>query len=566
MVYRGRPSTGCLRCRQRKIKCDERAEGCIKCMNRGFVCPGYENQVDRLFQDESEKVKQKVVKSITKAIALRNERFTKDRSGSMVPIRPTSRASYTTVSAPMLTSAEMLGINFFMQHLATGIDQPSMSSEVYYSNISTFGFHPVIAAAMTAIGLASIAGISKDRCLQEEATRLYLKAIKRTNTALASPQEVKNDSTLLAVILLGVFEATTGSSNLDTFIAWAKHIEGTAALAKVRGKEQFATDAGRRLFLQAAAQLMMIYTGREESLPDHVHELLEEVFEYGDAKDPVIRFYKAYMQYSTFRVDIIQGRITDLCDILERALELDETAAEVFAEASPTWNYQVIRNPGNLKGIYGELYHIYPHYLSAQTWNWLRLIRLGHHDIIRTTLLKGFAANPRIFTDPRYSHLLEETIATASQMQSDILASIPQHLHDTPPTYPAASSSATGAQPRFLWSNFSTSALITFPNPGTTTSRLPQVRVSGGYSLLWPLYVAGATGIASPESQTYVMKTLERVAEEMGINQAKVLAGALRLKVYVDGIKAQRGGEEEIEVPPRYMVRWSPQINAKVKD
>jgi hypothetical protein len=51
---------------------------------------------------------------------------------------------------------------------------------------------------------------------------------------------------------------------------------------------------------------------------------------------------------------------------------------------------------------------------------------------------------------------------------------------------------------------------------------------------MWDLYIAGATPIASPESQEYILKAFERIKNEFGINQAQVLARMLRLRMYRD--------------------------------
>lgn len=59
---RSRTRTGCLRCRQRKIRCDEGRPACQRCLKIKAECPGYEERtrlfglrVDECFQSESDK-------------------------------------------------------------------------------------------------------------------------------------------------------------------------------------------------------------------------------------------------------------------------------------------------------------------------------------------------------------------------------------------------------------------------------------------------------------------------------------------------------------------------------
>ncbi|KAL2801817.1 hypothetical protein BJX63DRAFT_438460 [Aspergillus granulosus] len=49
MVFTGSRSTGCERCRQRKIKCDQKRPGCRRCELNKAQCPGYERPLDIRF-------------------------------------------------------------------------------------------------------------------------------------------------------------------------------------------------------------------------------------------------------------------------------------------------------------------------------------------------------------------------------------------------------------------------------------------------------------------------------------------------------------------------------------
>ena len=60
MVYNGRPSTGCARCKQRRKKCDETRPSCLRCLKVGRECPGIPDQVDLMFRHETAPVTQKV--------------------------------------------------------------------------------------------------------------------------------------------------------------------------------------------------------------------------------------------------------------------------------------------------------------------------------------------------------------------------------------------------------------------------------------------------------------------------------------------------------------------------
>ncbi|KAF2469147.1 uncharacterized protein BDR25DRAFT_343927 [Lindgomyces ingoldianus] len=560
MVYRGRPSTGCLKCRKRKIKCDERPDGCLKCTEKGYACPGYEDLLDRFFQDESANVKDKVIKAKAKAIALRDLRDSKYRTKPPKPLEgPPGLCAL--IEAPLLGPLIDQGINFFMSHYALGLDEPPIQSVSYHRHLSTNGFHPVVATSMTALGLAGIANILRDGYLRKEATRWYSKALNMTNSALAHPAEVKSDNTLLSTILLSVYEQT---SNEKSFAAWSNHVEGSASLIRVRGRDQFTTPAARRMYMQIVSLLVMNCMGRGEAIPEFIHEMNKQVVEHEDPKNPMNKFYHLNIKAIDFRAQIINGKLTDLHAILDRALELDALARGIFDDVGSSWDPEVVEVEEGTPNIFGTFYHIYPHHSASQTWNWTRYNRIYFHDIIRNTLILGFSMSPPAFVGSYYALLLEESTRTLYEMQAGILASVPQHLHDTPKislSSPSAAiptpTSSNSNQARFIWSNFRNATAPEFPQPSGSTERLPKLRVSGGYSFFWSIYIAGATSIATPKVHEYVLRSLTRLSEEFGVNQAKVLVSALKLKIQMD-----QNGTQGFEVVPSYLPREGEHMRA----
>ncbi|KAL5391675.1 hypothetical protein DPSP01_000969 [Paraphaeosphaeria sporulosa] len=594
MVYRGRPSTGCKTCRQRKIKCDERPEGCVKCADKGYQCPGYERIIDRLFQDESAAVERKAQKSKAKALIARDEREQAAKAR-----RAVARMS-DAIGTPLLCPLIDRGIAFFMMNYASGVDLPPISSAAYNQHLSTFGFHPIVATAMTALGLAGTANLFLDNGLKREATTWYLDALNMTNKALTKPSEAKSDHTLLATMLLSVFEST---HNEFSFQGWLQHVQGSASLVRMRGLSQFQTPAGRRMYMQTVGLLAMKCMGMGIALPRFVHEMNKEVEKWEDGHDPGSRFFHTHIKVIDFRAEILNHKLTDLRQIVERASEIDKEATEMFSAVDSDWNYAVETCDEGTPGVFGTEYHIYPHLAAAQTWNWLRYIRIYIHDILRNALIAGFSSTPPVFVGRKYMELMVDSTETLYKMQSDIFASMPQYLHDTPkapPTwsdsthmckpesvlshrclpsspisppstytfspspFPSPTGTAMGAMkwgpsttpitpsgtPKTFISNFlehqNASIIPEFRTPATPSEQLPIVRVSGGYSSLWALFIAGATPIASPESQAFVLSSLERVASEFGINQAKVFASALRTKIELERTGISKMAEEEM--------------------
>jgi hypothetical protein len=250
-----------------------------------------------------------------------------------------------------------------------------------------------------------------------------------------------------------------------------------------------------------------------------------------------------------------RGKISELQSILEKAVDLEKHAKSIFSAAeSSDWNYQTAYIDAPTDGVFSSYYHIYPDYLSAIIWNSFRTTLIHLNDIIRNTLLAGFSSNPPVFISHEHVRQFESSTQTLYQLQSDILASVPQHLGYTPnhnisssAVITTASDSPRSLNHHFLWSNFRGRRLMPFRTPTRPSSGLPLIRISGGSSFCWSLYVAGAMGVTTEATQKYVIDNLRRIGSDMGIQQALILAGALERKIAQNSIS-----KDTACIVPRY--------------
>lgn len=560
MVYRGRPSTGCKKCRQRKVKCDERPDGCLRCAEQRIPCPGYDRNVDAWFHDETAKVHAKSKRSQRRPDS---HLHTATEIAKIDIASPNTTLAWLQDNVPpgyMLAPLVDQGITFFMTHYAIGLDQPSIASRAYSQHLSTDGFHPLVATTMTALGIAGVANLYMDSALKREATQWYLRAIKMANAAISSPTDVKKDTTLVAVNLLTMFEATF---NNDSLVGWSNHVDGSALLVKLRGPDQIKSLAGRRMYLHTVGLVTINCMGKGETMPDYVKDINREVEAHLDDDDPRTAFFFLHQKTTDLRAYILTQTASQVPDIINRALELDTSAKSIFDHVSRDWDYHTVPCFDQVPVVFGSHYHIYPTHATAQTWNWVRYNRIYLHDIIRNCILAGFATSPPVLTGVKYAHLLANSTHILQQLQADIIASMPQFLHDTPMTAPCGSSPTSvtspplsdpthspGAESRRFFQNFR-SETVDFSKTGKLNDcmdRLPIVRVSGGYSTVWALYVAGSMPTASAASQKFVLHCLDRIEHEFGIMQASIFAKALRLKM-----KLENSGETPLSLCPRYL-------------
>ncbi|MCJ1390213.1 hypothetical protein MMC18_003071 [Xylographa bjoerkii] len=434
-----------------------------------------------------------------------------------------------------------------------------------------------MAASVKALGLAGFSNAAHAPDIMIEAREQYLRAIRLTNAALRSPVDVKKDSTLLAILILGMFETVTGR-NQRSIKAWASHVNGAAALLKVRGPQQMTTPGGRRMFAQVTSSLVTTCIQYRLKLPDHILELKNEATKYQEPDDPIWLFIDFMITFTNFKASVQHKEITDPSVIHARALELDRLFLSICSNVPPGWEYKIIYTDADPDVIYAGYYHVYHDFLIAQIWNGMRTFRIMLHEIIQdvlrawldslpelqveqgcaarcqnSTVLSSqnqvniLASTPLIHRDytsnDRAAFLaqLHQSTKISYQLQSDILASIPQHLGyvSKPDTQPSQDTSnglddTSLSLPKILWSNFSNKHPYPYPatsSPSSSPHHLPLLRMTDGYALLWPLYLAGIMDIATEPAQRWVVETLRSIARSTGTQQAFVLADMVEQKI-----------------------------------
>ena len=355
-----------------------------------------------------------------------------------------------------------------------------------------------------------------------QANKRYLSAIQLTNAALGSLVDVKKDSTLLAIMLLGIFETVT-SSQQRSLSAWRSHINGAAALIKVRGPEQLASVAGVRLFMQATVGLMVSCLQVGMTLPEHILALNAEVAKHADLSDPAWRYYGTMALLTDFCAHVKCGSISDPQAILARALEIDKAALSICANAPSAYEYKTIYTNAEPVLIFAGCYHVYQDYASAMVWNGMRTIRMMLQETIRDALVKLHSSRPIFSMDEQYAVQYQAATNTLYRLQSDIIASVPQHLG-----YASTKSTPGGSSGHsFPWTHFHSRTITSLHSSKSTPADPPMIRMFGGYTLPWALYHAGAVDIATEPVQKWVIGTLQRIGRSMGIQQAIVLANTL---------------------------------------
>ncbi|TEY53010.1 hypothetical protein BOTCAL_0252g00080 [Botryotinia calthae] len=514
MVFCGRPSKGCHACRAKKTKYP------LDALN---VRKRVENDPAKV---KHEKVKQKGAKSVS-------PNSTTSCSTTPSPYSSRGNSPRDLVEAPQfnqVVSVNYLNITpsiedrataFFLSNYVIGDNGPTRGHLDHLSDLyESDSIDDNLVAAVQAVGLAGFAHSAKAPHLINQALAQYAKSLQLTNAALQSPTAVKRDSTLLAILILGIFETITGK-NQKSMKAWAEHIHGAAAVVKLRGPEAIKKSGGIRLLAQVTSSLLISCIQRDIPIPKYIVEITEFAQKEMTNIDPAWIAQRIMIDYTFFNAKYHAGYYSDAQELLDDAEALDERFLAFFTNIPKGWEYTIVQTDKDSDVVFDGYYHVYYDHWVAQIWNAIRELRILLNETIREVLLKDFTSPVPSLLGSEYAEQFQICTEIVYHLQAEILASVPQHMGYV---------SRKSAHPH-LWSDFEKDGL------GTD---FPTIRFSGGYFLIWPLFLVGNLRLSTPEARAFCVKNLRHVGTHMGIEHANLLDSIVEQKIPVTVWEEQR--------------------------
>ncbi|KIW05931.1 uncharacterized protein PV09_03124 [Verruconis gallopava] len=241
VTFRGRPSKGCNKCRQRKVKCDEGQPICERCTKGGFECT-YRDEFDLLLRNQTtetaEKAKRKW-RSRAKKLEERTSSSHASPSTSSSSDPCDSPASRTTDCVPECSPPvdldqsiyDLATKRFLFDFVIPG------GSQVPKTGFASFVLRIVddmkpgtcIYHAFRATSLANFAGRSKSTHAAEMASKEYGKTIKLLGSYVSRPESLPPLQTLSSICLLSAYEILA-TPYLTHGGSWQAHVNGSVAL------------------------------------------------------------------------------------------------------------------------------------------------------------------------------------------------------------------------------------------------------------------------------------------------------------------------------------------------
>jgi hypothetical protein len=339
-------------------------------------------------------------------------------------------------------------------------------------------------ASMYAVGLASFSNHIHSPALTARARKGYMTALNLTNAALRSPTDAKKDSTLFAIMILGIYEIVAGT-NAQSVLAWTSHVNGAAALVDYRGIEQFNSEAGQRLFYQVISNLMISCLQRTTRMPQRIIELRNAAAKIMITQQPIWNVANNVIDFTSFRADVRECRLRGSREIIERALEIDKQFSDTFTDPPSDWMYESVFTDEDPHLVWNKSYHRFRHDWAPPIWNGMRTCRIMLHETIRDQLLSSASAISPAYMPAEADALESRSVSVCVEMGRDVMRSVPQQ-----------SSAGDPKQPRAV-------------QAGTHHA-----------SIIWALYLVGGMDVASQNVKEWVVNRLRLMSEEEGIKQA----------------------------------------------
>jgi hypothetical protein len=484
MVFRGKPSKSCQRCRNRRLRvsrsdpdrhcgcsnciyvqCDLRRPNCSSCNRAGEHCSGYRGTDTIRIENQSD--------------------FTRTKALARTTLAQFRQHDVSLVARYLPHDLQVLGREIFFAHYVSDFSH-TWDFLLSYLNPNITPEH--LSLGIDAVSLAFLSHQVSSPTAKEMATRKYVEALQKINKAVQDPATASNISTFEGALLLDLFEKMMNPAS-SMHASRHAHVEGALALVKLRGVENFREGSEIRALLGLSLNAMICALSSGRKIPNEVREIRMHAVQFVDTSYPKWRLSDCILEVTNLPLAMTpQQRVTKSGD-LDRKLEI------VALEAGPAWSYKRKFVSGYDKRVFVPdgffpLYDVYPDRMITQMWNVLRVTRIQLcEDIIECCAT---------LQDAESAAQLKRAKHAVVEMIREICASCPQMTNcDFAARQKLPEDAVLGSQHTH------------------TMSHILDV-----YVLIFSLYVVGWARSCPPVARDWALGQLKHIAEHFSIKEA----------------------------------------------
>lgn len=322
---------------------------------------------------------------------------------------------YALITREIPETPETIALSYFMH-----VYVPTAAFEYLPELSSTFLTMGPLGDALLAPSLLLFSQNLRMPSVQALAQTHYARALRSTNLALSCPELATSDSTLLAVLLLSLFEALVFQGRAIP-VNWNAHTRGASELLRLRGESQFDNSLGRHLFRHASMNIRTHCAQLGVRTPSVLTTLESANFERIYSPGRIRQFGQVVGAIANLRA--ISQSISP-SEHLTRLLKLDSELEDILNDLRRDASFEVVDATAIQGSIctYKDKVYRYPSQRIARTWNMVRITRLFIAQMINYVLL-----SPRGMEVPKevLAQVQDIITVTGTEMISDILHTVP---------------------------------------------------------------------------------------------------------------------------------------------
>ncbi|KAI1823763.1 hypothetical protein F4861DRAFT_549510 [Xylaria intraflava] len=293
MVFPGRFSTGCIRCRQRKVKCDEERPSCRRCQTYGRPCLGYTDQFHFRFD-----------KNVSKQRKASSSQHHREESRAAIQNCQSSLQVTRNARPPaILRQPEILydeiSLCYFIRRFVAPDENDNfpghLSSLPSLYNHGSRGLLELATLSVAQLAAYNQFGGTKFRL---QSYQNYGRALRALRETIDAQNQVTDDRVIAAVLLLSMFK-DIGEDWCDP----TEHASGIYYLLEKRGVEQFATARGVELFHLGLLKLQIYSFLHQDDRYNDPGGLVEWLSQF----DPMVRAMFLMIRIMRLRHSLLRG-------------------------------------------------------------------------------------------------------------------------------------------------------------------------------------------------------------------------------------------------------------------
>ena len=343
------------------------------------------------------------------------------------------------------------------------------------------------------------------------ARKRYISALRVINGALRSPEEAVKSTTLLASLLLDLFEKITDSESRNNK-SWISHVIGALALVRFRGIERFQEPYEFRVLVRLNNHYLGSCVTSCSLVPDELAAVRAYVEKYLNAQDHTLRLSDLIIRYAKLRSESRSGVLSH-DEYIRVSMELDLKIQALDHDMPLSWQYSSIILDQKSERAFDLRFDSYPSRNICQAWNFLRVVRI----LLNVSLIEHNLASPSGGKDLASIRVARGNIEILAR---DICACVPQYVD-----------CEIAARRRLPFSKESeildkTPDCILNRGPAEDSHPHTPRHQADCYTLIFPLYAAGRSGVA-PGIRPWVIKQLRYISSHFYIRNAEVVAQIL---------------------------------------